>query len=74
MAPGAILVLKPDGVTEAFDAAGEMFGEERLPEVVAGQPQASAADRVDAIAAAVRDHAGTAPQSDDITVLVLRID
>jgi serine phosphatase RsbU (regulator of sigma subunit) len=50
-----------------------MFGEARLQEIVAGHAQESAAALVAAIAAAVRDHAGAAPQSDDITLLVLRI-
>jgi sigma-B regulation protein RsbU (phosphoserine phosphatase) len=73
MAPGDILVMYTDGVTEAFDAAHSMFGEERLEAVVRSHAQESAAGLVRAIAGAVRDHAGAASQSDDITLLVLRV-
>jgi sigma-B regulation protein RsbU (phosphoserine phosphatase) len=73
LVPGDILVLYTDGVTEAFDPARCMFGEERLQEVVRAHTQHSATDLVEAIVAAVHDHAGAAPQSDDITLLVLRI-
>jgi len=74
MAPGDVLVLYTDGVTEAFDTARCMFGEERLQAIVRTHAQEPAAGLVAAITAAVRDHAGAAPQSDDITLLVLRID
>jgi phosphoserine phosphatase RsbU/P len=73
MAPGDNLVLYTDGVTEAFDAARCPFGEERLEAVVRTHAQESAAGLVTAIGGAVRDHAGAAPQSDDITLLVLRV-
>jgi phosphoserine phosphatase RsbU/P len=72
--PGDRLVLYSDGVTEAFSSAREMFEEERLQEVVAAHGQESAGQIVAAIVEAVREHAGAEPQSDDITVLVLRID
>jgi phosphoserine phosphatase RsbU/P len=71
--PGEVLVLYTDGVTEAFDVGRRLFGQERLVEVVrrhAGEPAASI---VKAIDDAVSDHVGAAPQSDDITLLVLRV-
>lgn len=73
MAPGDVLVLYTDGVTEALDAARCPFGKERLEAVVHTHAQESAAGLVTAIASAVRDHAGAAPQSDDLTLLVLRV-
>jgi phosphoserine phosphatase RsbU/P len=73
LAPGDVLVIYSDGVTEAFDAARCMFGVDRLLEIVRTHAQASASGLVEAISAAVRDHAGAMPQSDDITLLVLRI-
>jgi sigma-B regulation protein RsbU (phosphoserine phosphatase) len=71
--PGDTLVFYTDGVTEAFDAKGSMFGEARLLEQLAREPGASAADTVAAVLAAVRHHAGEHPQSDDITVLAIRV-
>jgi sigma-B regulation protein RsbU (phosphoserine phosphatase) len=72
--PGDTLVFYTDGVTEAFNAGGEMFGEERLVAHLAAQQGASAADTVASVLAAVRQHAGEHPQSDDITVLAVRFD
>ncbi len=69
---GDSLVLYSDGVTEAFDAAGEMFEEERLLECLshsAGQP---ANETAWLVLEAVRRHAGDRPQSDDITIVTVR--
>jgi sigma-B regulation protein RsbU (phosphoserine phosphatase) len=70
--PGDTLVVHSDGVTEAFDGSGEMFGEERLHEHLRRFPGASAAEAVAGILQAVRRHAGAAPQSDDISLLAMR--
>jgi sigma-B regulation protein RsbU (phosphoserine phosphatase) len=67
-----VLVLYTDGVTEAFNAQREMFGEERLVEAVRAHGTASAQELVQALAATVATFAGEAPQSDDITILVMR--
>ena len=74
MQPGDVLVLYTDGVTEAFDGRRRMFGEERLQAVVVAQAAEPAGSIVKAIAAAVSAHAGATPQSDDITLLVLRLE
>ena len=72
--PGDTLVFYTDGVTEAFNAEGTMFGDARLLGCLAGEPGASAADTAGRVLAAVRRHAGDHPQSDDITVLAVRYD
>lgn len=75
--PGDVLVLYSDGITEAQDAQGEFFEEERLLEVVQAHLVAekrdgpSAPDIEDAILAKVYEFMGDAPQSDDITLMVL---
>jgi sigma-B regulation protein RsbU (phosphoserine phosphatase) len=69
--PGDRLVVYTDGVTEAEDPAGRMFGEERLCATLDGCASRDAAGLVEAVRAAVRDFAGAAPQSDDITLLAL---
>ncbi|GAB2651410.1 SpoIIE family protein phosphatase [Arenimonas aestuarii] len=68
--PGDALVLYTDGVTEAFNRDDLAFGEQRLLDTLSGELDASA--QCEAILAAVQGHAGEAPQSDDITVMVLR--
>ena len=37
IAPGDVIVLYTDGITEAMDETGELFGDEALASVVAGQ-------------------------------------
>ena len=70
--PGDTLVLYTDGVSEAMNAEGEEFGVERLQQIFANQPPASARAAIEAIMQAVSDFAGGTPQSDDVTCLVLR--
>jgi sigma-B regulation protein RsbU (phosphoserine phosphatase) len=72
LSPGDVLVLYTDGVTETFNAKHEMFGEERLTEAVRDRALAPAQELVEAIKTEVTAFAGGVPQSDDITLLVLR--
>jgi phosphoserine phosphatase RsbU/P len=69
---GDLVVFYTDGVTEAFNAAGELYGESRLLEELALQSGQTAAATTDALLSSVRAHAGEHPQSDDITILALR--
>jgi sigma-B regulation protein RsbU (phosphoserine phosphatase) len=77
LAPGDVLVLYSDGVTEAENAQEAFFEEERLIEVVQANLaplalQGPLAQGIqDAIMAAVREFVGDAPQFDDITLMVL---
>jgi len=71
MQDGEMLVLISDGVTEAFSAEGEEYGDARLLEVVMAQGASSAALMCQAIVDDVRCHA-PGPPGDDLTVLVLK--
>jgi PAS domain S-box-containing protein len=64
------LVLYTDGVTEAR-RGGELFGERRLLEIVAGLRGHSAQEVADGIRDAALDHAGQL--RDDLQVVVLRL-
>jgi sigma-B regulation protein RsbU (phosphoserine phosphatase) len=70
--PGDTIIVFSDGVSEALDAAGEEFGDDRLQAVVGKPGDRSAQATVDAIVSAVREFTRGAPQSDDITVMVIR--
>jgi sigma-B regulation protein RsbU (phosphoserine phosphatase) len=70
--PGDALVLYTDGVTEAEAEAGGFFTAERLMELLSGGRMPSAEAIAERVLGAVREFAGKAPQSDDITVLALR--
>ncbi len=69
--PGDTLVLYTDGVTEAMNEASEEYGMERLCEVLAATPSREAEEVNRAIFESIRQFAGEAPQSDDITCLTL---
>jgi phosphoserine phosphatase RsbU/P len=72
LAPRDTLVLYTDGVSEAADPGGALFGDERLHACFAKGAGASAADSVERLMGSVRAFAAGAPQSDDITILALR--
>ena len=71
LAPGDILLLYTDGVSEAMNADAEEFGMERLQEVFRAAPPKTAEEANQLVFAAVHDFAGGTPQSDDITCLTL---
>jgi len=73
MEPGESLVLVSDGVPEAMNPAGEMFGRARLDRVLATMPSGlSAEERVKALSDDVRRFAAGADMADDVTILVVR--
>lgn len=69
--PGDILVIYTDGVTDALNPAGEMFGGENLTALLA-QPAPSAPAMLHQIEASLRTHVAGASQYDDITLLAVR--
>lgn len=72
LAPGDVMVVYSDGVTEATNAAGDFFGEERLRSLLPGCGNRPAPDTGQAILAAVRAFIGDARPYDDSSVIVLR--
>ena len=69
---GDMLVMFTDGVTEAENENHEQLGEARLEALLPNYATASAAGMVEGIRSMVHNFAGEAPQSDDVTVLVIR--
>ncbi len=69
--PGDAIYLYTDGIVEQHNAVGELYGEDRLIEIVSG-----CAKRRDGLLSTVIDdvrrHAAGAEQADDCTQLVLR--
>ena len=70
---GDKIVVYSDGVTEAQNNAGEFFGKKRLREVVTAHGHESCTAIHDAIQDGVAVFTEGAPQSDDITVLVIEV-
>jgi sigma-B regulation protein RsbU (phosphoserine phosphatase) len=67
--PGETIVIYTDGVSEAMNAAGDLYGAERLRETVA-RTAAEPAKLAQAILSDVKRHAGGHSQNDDITLMV----
>jgi serine phosphatase RsbU (regulator of sigma subunit) len=72
LAVGDVLLLYTDGVSEARDAEGRFFGEERLKTAVAAAGDCSAEEIVGGIVTAVTDFTGPVAQADDLTILVAK--
>jgi phosphoserine phosphatase RsbU/P len=70
---GDRLLLFTDGVIEAPDAAGRLFGLERLTNVLQAHAAAPLAELTEAVVGAVRQHVGGPLTHDDVTVLALEI-
>ncbi|HEX3861146.1 MAG TPA: CHASE2 domain-containing protein [Stellaceae bacterium] len=73
LAPGATLLLFTDGLTEAQDAAGELYSLGRVTEALQAASPTPAQAVVDACFDAVGRFVGDAEQADDITLLAIRL-
>jgi sigma-B regulation protein RsbU (phosphoserine phosphatase) len=70
---GDILVMYTDGVSEAMNRDELEYGEERLERAVNAARGTDADGILKAIYRDVVDHVGGAPQSDDITMMILKV-
>jgi sigma-B regulation protein RsbU (phosphoserine phosphatase) len=71
LSPGDLVVIYSDGVTEAQNQNREFFGKKRLNEILRAHAKESCSAIHDAIQEGVAAFTEGAPQSDDITVVVL---
>jgi len=72
--PGEWIVLATDGVTEAFSAEREVFGNERLERQIAAFADATPGEMIAGISKTIRDFAEGMAQSDDLTGIAMRFD
>jgi sigma-B regulation protein RsbU (phosphoserine phosphatase) len=70
--PGDTLLLYTDGLIEAMNRKREQFSPERVKELLSAHAAEGPAALRDRIVAAVKDHVGDAPASDDLTLVALR--
>ncbi len=71
--PGDLIVFFSDGIVDAENATGEMFGNDRLNAVLQSESHPTAASTVEAILKAVGDFQSGTDHFDDETVVVLRV-
>jgi sigma-B regulation protein RsbU (phosphoserine phosphatase) len=72
LAPAETLFLFTDGITEAMNESGELFGDERLLASLRSCAESAPRDLVSAVLRDVREFAGAADPSDDIAALACR--
>ena len=69
--PGDIMTLYTDGITESMNAAKDLFGEERLKDVIRSRRNGPAAEIARAIRETVGTFAGGEPD-DDLTLVIVK--
>ncbi len=72
LSPGDFVVIFSDGLPEALDLSGEFFGETRLKDLLDECPTRTATCISDHVLEGVRKFVGSAPASDDLTLVVVR--
>ena len=70
---GQIIFLSTDGIWEAFNPKGEMFGKERICDIIRKNSVLSAEEIVHKMFAALKSFQQGAPIEDDITFVVVKI-
>lgn len=71
---GSKLFLYTDGITEAENAAKELYGEERMIDILSTNANKDIRSIVNTIINSVAQHVQTASASDDLTVLIIHFD
>lgn len=70
--PGEVLFLYTDGITEAMNRSGELFGEQRLQQTLEDAAQCNLEEMLVTVRNRVLGHADGVPQSDDITMMAIK--
>ncbi|MEJ2638929.1 MAG: SpoIIE family protein phosphatase [Desulfosarcinaceae bacterium] len=72
MIAGQILLVGTDGIWEAVDAKGEMFGKERFKAVIRRHHRGSAQEITDSVMATIKAFCQDVAPADDITLVVAK--
>jgi sigma-B regulation protein RsbU (phosphoserine phosphatase) len=70
---GDVIVLYTDGITEAMNERGDLFGDAALADVIAHHHALDAAGIRERVLREVRAFVGTAEPHDDMTMIVLKL-
>ena len=74
LAPGSVLFLYTDGLSEAARVDGSLFGDERILEHLSGRGEdAPVKSIIDHMTREVGQFVGDAEQSDDLTMMAIRL-
>ncbi len=72
LAPGDLILMYTDGVTDAINSREEEFGAERLADLVSANAHLSVEGLVDEITRALTEYAGEGVRFDDVTMIALK--
>jgi sigma-B regulation protein RsbU (phosphoserine phosphatase) len=70
---GDLILLTTDGIEETMAADNSLFGIERILDVLRANRSKPSAEIIRALYKAARDFSSNAPQTDDITAIVIKI-
>jgi len=73
LSPGDVVLIPTDGIEEAVSPKNELFGTQRLLEVARQHRHKTAHEILEALFSAVREFSKDQPQSDDLTVVVIKV-
>ena len=74
LVPGDILLLYTDGVTEAADSNGEMFGIDRLANLLENIHKEPLQNIIDTIYRSIISYSGTNRLDDDVSLVAMRVE
>jgi sigma-B regulation protein RsbU (phosphoserine phosphatase) len=70
---GQILFLGTDGIWEAHNSQGDMFGKEAVRNIIRQNAKASAAEIQEAILSSLKNFQGDGDPEDDVTLVVIKV-
>ncbi len=70
--PGDSIVIYSDGVSEAMNENQELFGEEQIASLLEAHRQDTPTGLIERIIATAKTHSAGVPQTDDITIVVIK--
>jgi sigma-B regulation protein RsbU (phosphoserine phosphatase) len=73
IAAGDIIAIGTDGIWEARNRRGQMFGKERFREILRAQAESSADDLLKKVIEALGAFRGPAPLEDDVTLVIVKV-
>ena len=71
--PGQVIMALTDGLWETFNRDGEMFGKDRVKEIIQNNISATAKEIIAAITDALNKFRGSKQPEDDITMVVIKV-
>jgi serine phosphatase RsbU (regulator of sigma subunit) len=74
LAPGDVIVLYTDGITEAMNASSDLFGESRLSRIVEEHGHLDSGELRERILREIEAFVGDADQHDDMTMILMKVE